>query len=274
MTRLLVRGKALMGLPFTQERRQCALRFVSSDHLLLDQRQAPKLWKEGAAVVYPNMITDQEASAISDEILGHRMRRRRYEKGHWDSVITGYREIELLDLHQIMNGTEHSEKLPHQDSLQLATIAVTLARLRRHLEEHHETTNHWLPCHAIDLAKNGELHAHVDSVRFSGHIVAGLSLLSPAIMRLKPSEDGKNHERDESDNKNDNGNDSENSKSQQDDGFVDLYLPPNSLYVLSGVGRYQTSHELLPDGSKFGDVVVNREQRLSIIFRDAKEDDI
>ena len=245
MTRLLVRGKALMGLPLKQQQRQqYTLRFASSDSSFLDQRQAPKLWKQGAAVVYPNMITEQEATAISDEILGHRMRRRRYEKGHWDSVITDYREIELLDIHQVM---KENEKLA-ADSSQLATMATTLERIRRHLDQNHETTNHWLPCHAIDLAKKGELRAHVDSVRFSGHIVAGLSLLSPAIMRLKPSEDGQNHESDESEN--------DKNESQLEDGFVDLYLPPNSLYVLSGVGRYQTSHELLPDGSKFGDIGV------------------
>lgn len=111
----------------------------------------------------------------------------------------------------------------------------------------------WLPCHAIDLKKDGELKAHVDSVKFSGDVVAGISLLSSSIMRLKP-EDGE--------------------EQQAESGWLDLYLPPLSLYVLSGVSRYQYTHELLPSGSKFEyrdeEVTVDRDRRLSVIFRDAK----
>lgn len=109
----------------------------------------------------------------------------------------------------------------------------------------------WLPCHAIDLAADGALNAHVDSIRFSGHIVAGLSLGSSSIMRLIPSEAG-----------------------SENQGHVDLYLPPESLYILSGQSRFDYTHELLPDGAQFqlGDetISVARERRFSIIFRDAK----
>ena len=114
----------------------------------------------------------------------------------------------------------------------------------------------WLPCHAIDLKRDGELKAHVDSIKFSGDVVAGISLVSSSIMRLKPDEEGKDSEEVES-------------------GWVDLLLPPLSLYVLSGVSRYQYSHELLPCGSIFeqssgSQVTVERDHRLSVIFRDAK----
>ncbi|CAN0326924.1 unnamed protein product, partial [Phaeothamnion confervicola] len=43
----------------------------------------------------------------------------------------------------------------------------------------------WLPCHAIDLAPEGFIKPHVDSVKFSGRVVAGLSLVSAAVMRLR-----------------------------------------------------------------------------------------
>ena len=106
----------------------------------------------------------------------------------------------------------------------------------------------WLPCHGIDLHGDGELNAHVDSVRFSGDLVCGLSLLSDSIMRLRPDP-------------------------EQDDpsrGYVDLHLPILSLYVLSGQSRYRYTHEILPSGSKFRDNVISRGHRLSVIFRDAK----
>jgi hypothetical protein len=66
----------------------------------------------------------------------------------------------------------------------------------------------------------------------------------------------------------------ESGKDIQDLHFVDLLLPPRSLYVLSGDSRYYYTHELLPAGSSFGaNNIVTRGRRLSIIFRDAKEND-
>ena len=171
----------------------------------------------------------------------HYFCRRRYERGHWDAVITNYKEVELID--------------EMFDDPQIPTI---LKRIRQHLHFHHlgDGNNiNWLPCHAIDLKKDGELNAHVDSIKFSGDLVAGISLLSPCIMRLVPDKDG---------------------KPNMDEGWVDLYLPPLSLYALTDVARYRYSHQLLPDKSTFtGDddatnIIVERDHRLSIIFRDAK----
>jgi alkylated DNA repair protein alkB family protein 7 len=133
-------------------------------------------------------------------------------------------------------------------------IPNIFARIRQHLGENYldHAPIDWLPCHAIDLKKEGELTAHVDSIKFSGDLVAGISLLSPSIMRLVPDD-------------------------APDEGWVDLYLPPLSLYALTGVARYRYSHHLLPSDSTFTKqdeevVVVKRDHRLSVIFRDAKRD--
>ncbi len=167
--------------------------------------------------------------------------RRRYEKGHWDAVITDYKEIELTD--EIMEDP---------------CISKIFDRTREFLETNHLTYQPvtWLPCHAIDLKKDGELNAHVDSVKFSGDLVAGISLLSHSIMRLLPHVDG---------------------GGPIFDGHVDLYLPPLSLYALTGVARYRYSHELLKNQSIFQsphgkETAVERDHRLSVIFRDAKRD--
>lgn len=168
---------------------------------------------------------------------------RRYEKGHWDAVITDYKEVELLD----------------QESLGLES-QTAIERVRTHLIEARYVdakSVKWLPCHAIDLKRNGELKAHVDSIKFSGDIVAGISLLSSSIMRLKP--------------------DSGDEEQPAESGWVDLYLPPLSLYVLLGISRYRYSHELLPSGSIFegpdgSTITVERDHRLSVIFRDAKQE--
>ena len=121
----------------------------------------------------------------------------------------------------------------------------------------------WLPSHAIDLHQDGELNSHVDSVRFSGNLVAGLSLQSDAIMRLKRSCDSLSS--------NEKGDTNETSKTIGSSEYVDMLLPRRSLYVLSGISRYGFSHELLPCGSHFQNTVpIQRGRRISIIFRDAK----
>jgi alkylated DNA repair protein alkB family protein 7 len=179
---------------------------------------------------------------------------RRYEKGHWDAVITGYKEVELSDVSFPGGSDDEIPAIFRRIQRFLAT-----RQLQPRFYSHNEHIQ-WLPCHAIDLKKDGELKAHVDSIRFSGELVAGLSLLSPSIMRLVP----------------DDGSNDDNSNNSEDPGYVDLYLPPQSLYALTGVGRYRYSHQLLPDSSIFvsptdgARTVVIRDQRLSVIFRDAK----
>lgn len=165
---------------------------------------------------------------------------RRYQKGHWDAVIVNYKEVELQD-----------------ETIEDSRILDIFSRVRQHVEEHHLTYQpvSWLSCHAIDYNKDGELNPHVDSVKFSGHSVSGLSLLSPAVMRLTPDDE------------------------PDTGGHVDLLLPPLSLYCLTGVGRYRYAHQLLPGECVFTgptgvETIVSRDHRLSIIFRDAKPEEL
>eukprot|EP00980_Cylindrotheca_fusiformis_P014342 scaffold3827_cov179-Cylindrotheca_fusiformis.AAC.6 len=208
----------------------------------VDARNAPSDFSPSSAVVYSNALTPTQADLIVEDIRS-RMKRRRYEKGHWDAVIINYKEIELPD-----------------SSFDDPEIPKIFHRLRQHLEKRHLDYDpvEWLPCHAIDLKKDGELNAHVDSIKFSGDLVAGISLLSPSIMRLIPDEDSYKQE-----------------NWEKVDGWVDLYLPPLSLYALTGVGRYRYSHQLQPNNSTFSHpdgtkIAVQRDHRLSVIFRDAK----
>ena len=237
---------------------------IRPDPHYVDFRKAPDDFDPSAAVVYDSIITQSESDALLQD-LQPQLKRRRYERGHWDAVIVKYKETELT----LSNLSPTSKEM--------------LQRLQSHVYQHHlqpllakndsnnndtmmnDVARHFLPFHVIDLAKEGELNAHVDSVRFSGHLVCGLSLLSPSIMRLKPADPEHQQEVSSDDEQN------------ELEGHVDLYLPPLSLYVLSGVGRYKYTHELLPTGSTFTintkeeqSIEVHRERRISIIFRDVK----
>jgi len=135
----------------------------------------------------------------------------------------------------------------------------------------------WLPVHVIDLAEDGYITPHVDSIKFSGGLVCGVSLLSPAVMTLRPAP----HE------------DSDHvvEKNDFDDSCVRLYLPPRSLYVLCGNARYDFTHSVdsgfgadSPRGSTSKKEVrmtikdakgalgedYHRARRISLIFRDEK----
>jgi len=257
---------------------------AAADPSLVDRSDAAEDWDPDSAVVYPNVISASQAEDLVQrltkkfrrcELCGtdspfHSARRRRlltalflsyvfchsqrHQLGHWDSAIQNYRETELFD----------------EDS----NLKAILQPIRKLIEENHGVacgsrtkafTGTWLPCHTIDLHEEGQLNAHVDSVRYSGNLVAGLSLLSTSIMRLKPAaavEEGQVAK------------ESFPTKTapaeSSPEHFVDLFLPPQSLYVLSGDSRYSYTHELLPSGSKFGGEIVQRRRRLSVIFRDAK----
>ncbi|XP_055951377.1 alpha-ketoglutarate-dependent dioxygenase alkB homolog 7, mitochondrial-like isoform X2 [Argiope bruennichi] len=103
--------------------------------------------------------------------------------------------------------------------------------------------------HVLDLSKDGYIKPHVDSVRFCGNIISGISLLSSSIMRLAMEE---NKEM-----------------------FVDVLLQRQSLYIMSGLVRYKFTHEILKDSeSFFKGIAVPRGRRVSVICRNEPEEKI
>lgn len=256
---------------------------MKHDTRYVNVKNAPLDFDVSSAVVYPNFVTEEEGKSLINE-SAKRFKRRSFQDGHWDSVITGYREVELI--------TPNEHELNQDTHEDVPQFAMAIHKTRKQLAENHfnkSNNNHiqWLPCHAIDLSAKGVLKAHVDSVKFSGEIVAGISLLSDAVMRLRPSSDEWDCEEgnilSDGHTKDDTNSDNSMNSSNTNEEYVDLYLPQNSLYVLSDRSRYSYTHELLPTGSTFelsrsggeGDyydiIEVIRGRRLSIIFRDAKK---
>ncbi|KAG5187259.1 hypothetical protein JKP88DRAFT_307445 [Tribonema minus] len=176
--------------------------------------------------VYPDFITQEQHDALVEQ-LAPVFRRKRYEKGHWDAVITDYKESERAD---------ESWNQTNRDTIeQIRTSNVMPPGL-----------GPWLPVHAIDLSAQGHIKPHVDSVKFSGKVVAGLSLLSTALMTLRHEDTG---------------------------ATAALLLPPRSFYMLQGDARYRCTHEVSPadaDGAvTWHGKAYPRGRRISLIFRDA-----
>jgi alkylated DNA repair protein alkB family protein 7 len=218
---------------------------------------ARQLLKTSTAIrLIPDVITPQAEEALVAE-LDPVMKRRRYSSNHWDSVIVGYKEVERPFWNDIENQNT-IDLIRRKISEAIEDGGTVDEGVRCPVEE-------WLPVHAIDLAPTGFITPHVDSVKFSGGLVCGVSLLSSAVMTLRP--DGSNINDDD-----------------ENDACVRMLLPRRSLYILSGAARYGFAHSIEPrqpekdfpavqghqlngDGGGGGH---QRGRRMSLIFRDAK----
>ena len=187
--------------------------------------------------LFENVISQAEEDILYDS-MKLRLERRKYSNGHWDGVIKTYREREVMDAEWNVN-----------------TIGI-IRRIRNFIEKQINTNQiPWLPCHIIDLHEDGYILPHVDSIKFSGDLVCGLSFFSEAIMTLSPHVDG-------------NGG----TDLLASDSRVRFLMPPRSLYIMKGAARYNYAHAVRdpsdPQSQLWGERQVQSRRRLSLIFRD------
>ncbi|RVE69356.1 hypothetical protein OJAV_G00077280 [Oryzias javanicus] len=173
----------------------------------------------GQVDVRPCFITEEEEAGLLRE-LEPGLKKKRYEFDHWDDAIHGYRETERVSW-----GPACEVVLNRVRSAAFAEGSPLLG-----------------PVHVLDLDKAGYIKPHIDSVKFCGSTIAGLSLLSDSVMRLV-KEDNPNE-------------------------WLDLLLTRRSLYILRDQARYDFTHEILKDEeSVFSGQKVPRRRRISVICR-------
>ncbi|CAJ0945235.1 unnamed protein product, partial [Mesorhabditis belari] len=178
-------------------------RSISSLIHLHNVAQWPENIKESFeknVTVVGEFISDREEAGLISEVEPH-MKRLRYEKSHWDDAIHLYRE---------------REQRKWSDANEMVIQRVREASFPN-------LTRHLTYVHILDLHKDGVIKAHIDSIRYCGDVVTGISLLSNTVMRLR-HKDCK-------------------------DLIADLYLARRSLYKLSNIGRYDFTHEILGESN-------------------------
>lgn len=174
--------------------------------------------------LHENFITEHEEENLLKEIEPI-FKRRRYQFDHWDGAIQGYKETEKEEWNE--ENRKILQRL-HKFSFPVECPPTKLV-------------------HVLDLSKTGFIKPHVDSIKFCGSIIAGISLLSSSVMRLA-MEENKNV-------------------------YVDVLLRRRSLYVMSGLVRYQFTHEILKGSdSFFNGVPIPRDRRISVICRNEPEE--
>lgn len=207
-------------------------------------------------IVIENFVTETEETALCEEVQKS-MRRMRYQYDHWDDAIHGYREM------------EKGSWLPANDKvIQRMKSKAFEANVLPHV-------------HCLDLAADGIIKPHVDSSRYCGSTIAGLSLLSDCIMRLKRVDETKYKqnrfeeelEQNEGANQLSRRSNHEDGKSSDDNTpnqfnyFVDVLLKRRSLYIMKDSARYNFSHEVLASKSIFGGNQIIKDRRISILCR-------
>ncbi|KAK5638476.1 hypothetical protein RI129_012771 [Pyrocoelia pectoralis] len=171
--------------------------------------------------VYENFLNAQDEESVLNEIEPY-LKTLRYEFDHWDDAIHGYRETERLHWNP-----DNQKILDKVRSLAFPPSVTPLKFV-----------------HILDIDQKGYIKPHIDSDRFCGDTIAGLSLLSDCVMRLV-RDDAK-------------------------DMYVNVLLKKNSLYIMKSAARYQYTHEILKeDCSFFKNELVKRDRRISVICRNS-----
>ncbi|XP_039960119.1 alpha-ketoglutarate-dependent dioxygenase alkB homolog 7, mitochondrial [Bactrocera tryoni] len=205
--------------------------------------------------LHTDFITNEEETKLLEEIEPY-MKRLHYEYDHWDDAIHGFRE------------TERKQWYPHNRAV--------LERVRQTAFD-----GAIMPyVHILDLAAEGVIKPHVDSTRYCGNTIAGISLLSDSVMRLVRVEErkylqGKAVETPEvastaAQNTAD-ADDAYRNRPEttlENNFYVDVLLRRRSLYIMSHSSRYNFTHEILGnDVSHFQGQHVKKDRRISIICR-------
>lgn len=212
-----------------------------------EQTDFQRLWTEedkrlflNDLLVVNDFITTDEEQQLFTEVEPH-LKRMKYEFDHWDGVIVGYREIERK------NWLPENRKIIEK----VQNYALKDSKILSHI-------------HVLDLAEDGEILPHVDNVRFCGTTIAGLSLLSDAIMRFSRAKEDTNET----------GGDTKqtaaktNSGEETSEPYVDVYLKRRSLYIIRDKVRYDYTHEVLrKELSIFKSQPILKTRRISVICR-------
>ena len=129
--------------------------------------------------------------------------------------------------------------------------------------------------HVLELGEEGYIFPHLDT-NLTGGIVAGLCLLSDAVITLQPYQEELFHKFDSERRKvlqrqiADLSTKEHPSIVQPEQPRVELLLPARSLYILTSEARYDWTHGIeVPKFHSFNHKPVARTRRISVIFRDA-----
>lgn len=190
--------------------------------------------------VYPDFLAPEEEASLASSCEAL-LAPLPYEPGHWDNVIQTYKELQ-----------RPIATLPPPARAALLRAQAAFPPAARRLGPPQPFY------HALELAEAGHISAHVDSVKFSGGVVAGVCLLSDAVLVLTPSGDGEGA-----------GGAAPQAPLPPAPGAeVRVLLPRRCLYTMCNAARYEWAHAIPRGAPLFRGAPVPRGRRISVMLRD------
>jgi alkylated DNA repair protein alkB family protein 7 len=171
----------------------------------------------------------------------------RYEDGHFDGVITRYRECSATDWGADSGAgagaatTTTGSRTGSAGRAERSTPQEVMQSIKQEFFPHHWK---WVAPHILELeAGKGGIKPHVDHLEASGEVVAGLCLGSTAVMELVH----------------------ENNPNQS----FRVLLPKGCFYFQRDSVRYHYKHgiPILPEDHQFKGTVIPKERRISVMLR-------
>lgn len=167
----------------------------------------------------------------------------RYEDGHFDGVITRYRECSAGDWSSPISATTSpsSDSSSNNDQKGRTTPREMMDAIK---SDFFPSTWTWVSPHILELeAGQGGIKPHVDHLDASGSVVAGLCLGSSAVMELIHQDDPQK--------------------------WFRVLLPKRCFYFQRDSVRYSYKHgiPIEPEDHQFRGTVIPKEKRISVMLR-------
>ncbi|EGD74509.1 hypothetical protein PTSG_05873 [Salpingoeca rosetta] len=170
--------------------------------------------------VFPDVISEAEEEHLMSQV-NRKLKRMRYASAHFDRAISGYREM----------------RKSRWDPASMDTFA-RLQTMHPSLQAHIQPNPSY---HILDLEAEGTIFPHVDSLKYAGPVIAGISMLSDAVMTFAS-------EKDPSD-------------------VIEAFLPRRSMYIMSNRIRYDYTHAVEYKQFIWGGNTYERTRRVSLLMR-------
>ncbi|KAJ3333374.1 Alpha-ketoglutarate-dependent dioxygenase alkB 7, mitochondrial [Blyttiomyces sp. JEL0837] len=199
--------------------------------------------------VFPGFLSPEEQTVLveaCDRKL-KRLARGPYAEGHFDNVIKGYKEATISSWAQQRLSPKSPPPSANSWAAEDEKVIAIMDRFRNAMNDviGGDQLPTWISPHILELREGDSgIGAHVDNVQASGDIVAGLCLLSPAVMIFRHT--------------------------QNQDSYFSALLPPGCMYFQRGAARFNFTHEIpiSPDQHVFKGEPIRRGRRISIMIRD------
>ncbi|KAF9354521.1 hypothetical protein BGX26_007657 [Mortierella sp. AD094] len=182
-------------------------------------------------------------------------RQVRYEDGHFDGVITRYRECSAsdwgLEEGSVPRSSTLSEFSPSASTTDVKDRVTPQEVMQSIKQQFFPSHWRWVAPHILELESGkGGIKPHVDHLDASGEVVAGLCLSSTAVMELIHQDDPKKQFR--------------------------VLLPKGCFYFQRDSVRYHFKHgiPIQTEDHSFKGTVVPKEKRISIMLRNAVDSSI